>query len=147
MEHRILGKTGYSVSILGFGGIAVEGMEAAEAANIVAEAVNEGINYFDVAPSYGNAQYVLGPALEPHRKNVYLACKTEKRTAKEAKNALEESLKALKTEYFDNYQLHALDDAAEIETVFAQGGMPAKLSDSDLEMIRRAAAEIKETIF
>ncbi len=122
MEHRILGKTGYSVSIITFGGIVVDKMEAAEAAQTVAEAVERGINYFDVAPTYGRAQYILGPALEPYRKNVYLACKTNKRTAKESRFELEESLKALKTDYFDNYQLHGLDKPEEIETVFAPGG-------------------------
>ena len=122
MERRILGKTGFSVSILTFGGIVVDGMEAAEASQIVAEAVDRGINYFDVAPSYGNAQYVLGPALQPHRKQVYLACKTNARGAAESRAELEESLRALKTDYFDNYQLHGLDDPAEIEQVFGPGG-------------------------
>lgn len=117
-----MGKTGYSVGIITFGGIVVRDMEAAEAAGVVAEAVGRGVNYFDVAPSYGNAQYVLGPALEPHRRSVYLACKTGKRNAKEAKEQLLESLKALKTDYFDNYQLHGLDKPEEIEEVFAPGG-------------------------
>jgi predicted aldo/keto reductase-like oxidoreductase len=122
MEQRILGKTGLSVSIITFGGIVVDGMEEKEASAIVSEAVRQGVNYFDVAPAYGNAQYVLGPALKPYRNNVYLACKTQKRTAKEARMELEESFRALKTDYFDNYQMHALDNPDEIEQVFAPGG-------------------------
>ena len=70
MQHRILGKTEYSVSIIAFGGIVVTGMETNSASVIVSEAIDRGVNYFDVAPSYGDAQYVLGPALEPYRKNV-----------------------------------------------------------------------------
>jgi aryl-alcohol dehydrogenase-like predicted oxidoreductase len=122
MDHRILGKTGLTVSILTFGGIVVGGMEAGEASEVVAEAVDSGVLYYDVAPSYGNAQYVLGPALEPHRSKVLLACKTEKRSAKGAREELEESLRALKTDHFDNYQMHALDDPDEIEQAFGPGG-------------------------
>jgi aryl-alcohol dehydrogenase-like predicted oxidoreductase len=46
----------------------------------VAEAVDRGVSYFDVATGYGNAQERLGPALAPYRKNCFLACKTEGRT-------------------------------------------------------------------
>lgn len=52
MEKRILGKTGEKLSIIGFGGIVVSGMEQAKANNIVADAIDRGINYFDVAPTY-----------------------------------------------------------------------------------------------
>ena len=58
----------------------------------VAEAVDRGINYFDVAPSYGNAEDMLGPALEPHRKGVFLACKTQGRTKEAATAELESEL-------------------------------------------------------
>jgi aryl-alcohol dehydrogenase-like predicted oxidoreductase len=63
MQTRILGKTWFEVSIITFGGIVVDGVEASEASCIVAESVNQGVNYFDVGPAYGNAQYILGPAL------------------------------------------------------------------------------------
>lgn len=122
MEKRILGKTGFEISILGFGGIIVDQTEQQTADKFVTEAIDWGINYFDVAPSYGNAQYILGPALAPYRKKVYLACKTEKRDAKCSLEQLHESFKALKTDYFDVYQLHGLDDPEEIKTVFAPGG-------------------------
>ena len=58
-----------------------------ESSNIVAEAVDRGINYFDVAPSYGNAQERLGPALAPYRKNCFLACKTEGRMKDDSRTA------------------------------------------------------------
>ena len=44
--------------------------------NLVKLAIDSGINYFDVAPTYGDAEIKLGPALEPYRKDVFLACKT-----------------------------------------------------------------------
>ena len=122
MEKRILGKTDFEVSILGFGGIIVDQMEQRDANNAVSEVIDWGINYFDVAPTYGKAQYILGPALAPYRNTVYLACKTEKRDAKGSEEQLHESLKALKTDYFDIYQFHGLDNPDEIKTVFASGG-------------------------
>ena len=59
MYYRVLGKTGIQASVVAFGGILVNGMPQDEAARAVAAAVDRGVNYFDVAPSYGNAQYVL----------------------------------------------------------------------------------------
>jgi predicted aldo/keto reductase-like oxidoreductase len=92
-----------------------------EAARVVADAVERGINYFDVAPSYGNAQNILGPALEPYRSGVYLACKTEVRTKKEALEALQNSFKLLRTDYFDVYQMHGVRPD-EVDTILGPGG-------------------------
>lgn len=122
MEKRILGKTGAEVSVFGFGGIVVASMEQDEANRTVAEAVDRGVNYFDVAPSYGDAEDRLGPALQPYRTRVTLACKTAKRTRKEAADELRQSLQKLRTDHFDVYQLHALDKRDEIETALGPGG-------------------------
>ncbi len=122
MVYNKLGKTEINVSLWGFGGIVVDQADAKTAAESVAFAVDNGVNIFDVAPSYGQAQYILGPALEPYRAKVTLTCKTGKRDATGAKEELLESLKALRTDYFDVYQFHALDDPSEIEQVFAPGG-------------------------
>lgn len=122
MLYRTLGKTGIKASVVAFGSIVVMNNEPQQASLAVSQAIDDGINYFDVAPSYGNAQYKLGPALKPYRKDVFLACKTQKRSAKDAEAELNESLKALETDYFDLYQLHALDAPDELEQVFAPGG-------------------------
>ena len=60
MERREYGSTGEQLSIIGFGGILVSQTEPAEAAALVREAVARGVNYFDVAPSYSNAEERLG---------------------------------------------------------------------------------------
>jgi len=65
LPKRPLGKTGIELSIIGFGGIVVMNEQQDKADKIVAESVEAGINYFDVAPSYGNAEEILGPALKP----------------------------------------------------------------------------------
>jgi len=122
IARRTLGKTGEQLSIIGFGGIVVMNETTGEASNVVAEAVDRGINYFDVAPSYGNAQERLGPALAPYRKNCFLACKTEGRTKDHSREQLEESLRLLKTDHVDLYQFHALTKMAELDKVLGPGG-------------------------
>lgn len=88
----------------------------------VSKAIDRGINYFDVAPQYGNAQEKLGPALKPYRKDVFLACKTLMRTRKEASLELNDSLKKLKTDYFDLYQFHCIATLEEVDKISAPGG-------------------------
>ncbi len=123
LARRPYGRARLPLSIVGFGGIVVMNATPEHAAQTVARAVERGVNYFDVAPSYGNAEERLGPALAPYRKNCFLACKTGKRDAAGARAELEASLAALKTDYFDLYQLHALTDLAkDVDAVFAQGG-------------------------
>lgn len=122
MQKRKYGNTGEELSIIGFGGIIVTNEEQKDADNYVAEAIDTGINYFDVAPSYGNAEEKLGPALVGKRNGIFLACKTEKRTGGEAEAALNRSLKNLKTDYFDLYQLHAMTTMEDVNTVFGPGG-------------------------
>jgi len=122
IPRRTLGKTGEQLSIIGFGGIVVMDEQTGAAANIVAEAVDRGINYFDVAPSYGNAQERLGPALAPYRKNCFLACKTEGRAKDDSRKQLEESLRLLKTDHVDLYQFHALTKMTELDKVLGPGG-------------------------
>ena len=122
MEKRAYGNTGEQLSMIGFGGILVMNAEPEAAAHIVAEAVDRGINYFDVAPSYGNAEERLGPALEPYRDRVFLACKTGKRTRDEAAAELRDLLQRLRTDHFDLYQLHGLTTREELEQAFAPGG-------------------------
>jgi predicted aldo/keto reductase-like oxidoreductase len=122
LERRALGKTGEKLSVIGFGGIVVTNVNAEEASRSVGRAIDAGINYFDVAPSYGNAEDMLGPALEPYRKDVFLACKTQERTRDGALAELEQSLKKLRTDHFDLYQHHAVTKRADVETILGPGG-------------------------
>lgn len=122
IEKRSLGKTGEKLSMLGFGGIVVMDATPQEASSRVSEAIDYGINYFDVAPSYGDAEIKLGPALQPYRKDVFLACKTTERSKEGARKELEQSLKRLKTDHFDLYQLHAVTTLDDVKQIFAPGG-------------------------
>lgn len=123
MEKRKLGRTGEKLSMVGFGAILVSNVEPEEAKQFVTEAVEErGINYFDVAPSYGNAEERLGPALEPYRDSVFLACKTGEREAKGAEEELHRSLELLRTDHFDLYQFHGVTKVEEVDTIMGPGG-------------------------
>lgn len=112
------------LSVIGFGGIVVMNADPADAARIVAESYEKGINYYDVAPGYGDAEIKLGPALAPYRKNCFLACKTAKRDRKEGEEEFLRSLDRLQTDYFDLYQLHAITEVdKDVDAVFAPGGV------------------------
>lgn len=123
LPRRVLGKTGQKLSIIGLGGMVISGLEQAEANAVVARSVEKGINYFDVSPEYGDSELKLGPALKPFRKDVFLACKTSKRDKEGAEKELHRSLKRLKTDHFDLYQFHNLDDPIDdVEVAFSKDG-------------------------
>lgn len=135
IEKRSLGRTGEMLSMIGFGGIVVMDATPEQASERVKQAIDYGINYFDVAPSYGDAELKLGSALEPYRKSIFLACKTGKRTKSESRTELEQSLKNLRTDHFDLYQLHAVTNLKDVDTIFASGGA--------IETFKEAKAEGK----
>ena len=112
------------LSIICFGGIVVCSVSQKEADRYVAEAIDMGINYFDVAPSYfeGEAEIKLGNALQPWRKGVFLACKTTRRDAAGARAELETSLKRAHTDHFDLYQFHAVTTLDEVSQILGPGG-------------------------
>jgi len=137
MEKRPYGKTGIELSVIGFGGILVADETPEEASRLVAQAIDWGINYFDVAPTYGNAEERLGPALEPYRKDVFRACKSQKRSAGDVQAELDESLDLLRTDYFDLYQLHAVTTDEDVQQILAPGGaLETLVSARDAGVVR-----------
>ncbi len=122
MEKRKLGGTGRELSVAGFGGIIVMDETPEDSVRFVKEAIRRGVNYFDVAPTYGNAEERLGPALEPYRKDVFLACKTAERKREDARKDLKGSLERLRTDHVDLYQLHGVVKMSEVDTITAGGG-------------------------
>jgi len=122
LPRRPYGKEGVELSVIGFGGIVVKDMGPERARRVVAEAVERGVNYFDVAPTYGNAEETLGPALAPFREEVFLACKTTQRSRESAAAELEASLRRLRTDHFDLYQFHGVNEPGEADTICGAGG-------------------------
>jgi aryl-alcohol dehydrogenase-like predicted oxidoreductase len=133
VQQREYGNTGEKLSVIGFGGLVVSSVSTTHASDDVSWAIDHGINYFDVAPSYGNAQEMLGPALAPYRNDVFLACKTKYRDGKTAREDLENSLRLMQTDHFDLYQMHAMTTQADFDQATAPGGV--------LEVISKARDE------
>lgn len=117
-------KDGVSLSIIGCGGIVFVGRDQKAANEEVARSIDRGVNYFDVAPSYGKgeAERRLGHALKPYRDKVFLAEKTGKRDADSARIELEKSLKTLQTDHFDLYQFHAVTTMEQVDQLLGVGG-------------------------
>jgi predicted aldo/keto reductase-like oxidoreductase len=111
LPRRVLGRTGQKLSVVGFPGLALIHYDQAECTAALHSAWERGVNYYDVAPAYGNGQCEtkMGIGLEGlDRSSYFLACKTKKRDKAGAREELEQSLKLLKTDHFDLYQLHHL---------------------------------------
>jgi aryl-alcohol dehydrogenase-like predicted oxidoreductase len=123
MQYRRFGKTGFDISAVAYGGIV--SMEDGQSASdrYVAWAIDQGVNYFDVAPSYGDAEEKLGNSLKPYRSSVHLACKTAQRLRADAEKELLRSQQLLHTDHFDVYQLHAIASMQDVETAFGPGGV------------------------
>ena len=122
---RVFGKTGQKVTIIGQAGGRFPLLpDKEEARAIVRRAYELGITYFDNAAGYwgGRSEEVYGDVLPPYRKHVFLTTKSTKRTRKEAEEELHQSLKRLKTDYLDLWQIHSVGEMEEVDRIFAPGG-------------------------
>jgi predicted aldo/keto reductase-like oxidoreductase len=122
MDRRRLGKTDMEVSVVGFGGIPIQGVSAAEAERIVRHALDRGVDFFDSARAYTNSEKKLGMALSGRRHGVFLASKALSRTADSMRAELETSLRNLRTDYIDLYQVHSVGSLEQLEKILAPGG-------------------------
>ena len=128
MPLRPLGRTGWKVSVVGFSGLGLRNYKDEEQQVCTAEirkAFDRGLNYYDVAPAYGKGvcEKRMGIGLEAiERSRYFLACKTKRRDAQGCREELEGSLKLLKTDYFDVYQLHHLVTRDDVKTALGPGG-------------------------
>ena len=138
MKYRKLGRTGLDVSAVSYGGIVSAGVyegvrypELGQDASdrFVGYAIDHGVNYFDVAPSYGNAQAQMGRSLIPYRSRVHLACKTLRRDRAGAEAELRATLNELHTDCLDVYQLHGISSMDDVDAAFAPGGVMELMRD------------------
>ena len=122
---RVFGKTGARVTIIGqAGGRFPLLADKEDARQIVRRAYDLGVNYFDCAAAYwsGQSEEVFGDVLKDHRKDVFLTTKSARRTRREAEAELDLSLKRLKTDYLDLWQMHSLNEKDEVARIFGPGG-------------------------
>jgi len=123
LPRRPLGRTGIPVTLFGLGG---EGIlrthgETKAAVRVIHRALDNGANYFDTAPAYASRLDYYGSGLGERRRDVFLASKTAVRSRDGSLKVLDESLKRLRTDRLDLWQLHDLRTAAELKEIFGKG--------------------------
>ncbi len=121
MQYRILGKTGLKVSQLGFGGIPIQRIDAEGTKVLMQKLMDAGVNYIDTARGYTVSEEYLGFALEGIRDRFVLATKSMARDKEGMAKDVQISLKNLRTDYIDLYQIHN-PSMAQFEQVIAPGG-------------------------
>lgn len=121
MEYKVLGKTGLKISTLGFGGIPIQRIDAEGTKKLIYRLKDAGINYIDTARGYTVSEEYLGYALEGIREHFVLATKSTSRTKEEMAKDIDISLKNLRTDYIDLYQIHN-PTKGDLEKVQAPGG-------------------------
>jgi predicted aldo/keto reductase-like oxidoreductase len=121
----VFGKTGVKLTIVGQGGSRMDLQpDLGSARKFVRHVYDLGINYFDCAHAYwgGRAEEAYGGVLPEVRKDVFITTKSGKRTRAEAEKELEISLKRLRTDYVDLWQMHDVRTEEEIEKIFGPNG-------------------------
>lgn len=139
LPTRPLGRTRREVTLFGLGGEGVlrtHGREA-EAVRVIQRALDQGVTYCDTAPAYAGSMDYYGAALGERRKQVFLASKTHERTRDGALRLLDDSLRRLRTDHLDLWQLHDLRTQDDLERIFARGGaLEALLEARDYGRVR-----------
>ena len=121
MEYRILGKTGLKISRMGFGGIPIQRIDEEGTRALMHKLVEAGINYIDTARNYTVSEQYLGYGLEGIRDKFILATKSMGRTKEAMAADIEISLKNLRTDYIDLYQIHN-PSMEQLDQVIGPGG-------------------------
>ena len=129
MQYRILGKTGLRISRMGFGGIPIQRIDAEGTAQLMRWLSDRGVNYIDTARGYTVSEEYLGEALEGIREKFVIATKSMARTKEAMAADIDISLKNLRTDYIDLYQIHNATPA-DVEKVIAPGGALEALQEA-----------------
>lgn len=121
---RALGRTGQKLTIIGQGGARVGMVPFEESKAEVRRAYDLGINYFDMARAYadGHAEEVYGAVIPEFRKEIFLTTKSGQRTRQGAEADLETSLRTMRTDHLDLWQMHMVSTMRDVERIFAPGG-------------------------
>jgi aryl-alcohol dehydrogenase-like predicted oxidoreductase len=138
VKTRKLGRINFEPTIITLGGCGPGYVSQSEADVAVKMALDEyGLNMFDVAPSYGDAEVRLNPWIRKYREQMFLAEKTIERTREGAMNELQRSLKQTGANYFDLYQFHAVGSTGELDQILGNGGAMEALKEAqDVGLIK-----------
>ena len=124
LPRRMLGRTGHEATLFSLGG---EGIlrthgRMAEAIQVIHRALDQGVNYCDTAPAYDESLDYYGAALGERRREIFLASKTHERTRDSSLRLLAESLRRLRTDHLDLWQLHDLRTQEDLSRIFGKDG-------------------------
>jgi aryl-alcohol dehydrogenase-like predicted oxidoreductase len=124
MQKRTLGKTGVEVTLIGLGG---EGILRTfgydhEACALINRALDLGLNYFESARAYSGSESYYGKALRERRQEIFLTSKSHARDRKGALEHLHETLKNMKTDHLDLWQVHDVRTDDDVREIFGSGG-------------------------
>ena len=135
LPTRSLGQTGHNATLFALGGEGVLRTHGYidEAVSVIHRALDLGVNYFDTAPAYAGSMDYYGAALGDRRREIFLASKTHDRTRDGSLRLLDDSLRRLRTDYLDLWQLHDLRTQQDLEQIFGRDGA--------LEALRQARDE------
>ena len=122
IEQRPFGRTGHLSSAVLFGGAALGRVDQATADRVLDVLLEHGVNHIDTAPSYGDSELRIGPWMDRHRDDFFLATKTRERDYDGARRDIQNSLERLRTDRIDLLQLHALVHPDQWERALSPGG-------------------------
>lgn len=123
MEKRTLGKTGFNISVIGFGGIPMQQLNQEKSDELIKTCIEQGINFIDTARGYTVSEELIGNSLKKlNTKGIYVATKTMGRTYEAAKKDFEISYKNLGLETIDLYQFHNISKKEDYDIVMGENG-------------------------
>lgn len=124
VQKRILGKTGWELSVISFGGIKLPRISQKESGVLLNKAIDGGINFVDTADCYGDSEEKIGLALRGRREELYLSTKIDERDAVGVREKLERCLQRLRTDRIDLVFFHDVR-GSEYDRIFNSGGLEA----------------------
>jgi predicted aldo/keto reductase-like oxidoreductase len=145
MEKRVLGRTGWNVSTIGFGGIKLPRISQRECDVLLNRALDLGINLVDTADCYGDSEEKIGRSLGKRRKPFYLSTKIDERDQAGVSKKLERSLKRLKTDWIDLVFFHDVR-GSEYQAIFDTGGLKALEGAKKQGKIREIGISIHHSV-
>ena len=123
MQKLRLGRTGLEVTKLGLGGVQLAKISTDEAIRVVTTGLDLGVSFLETARGYWDSEEKIGKAIKSRRDKVVIASKAGAKSAEEIQQRIEESLKALDTDYIDLYQYHGCDTKEAYGHITKAGGV------------------------
>ncbi|MBN1157726.1 aldo/keto reductase [Candidatus Woesearchaeota archaeon] len=133
MEFRELGRTGLRVSSIGFGGIPIQQVAVTQAKKILNHALDKGINFFDTARVYSDSENKFGCVLGRRRDECIISTRAKVYSREEMEKEIQTSLRNLKTDFIDLYEIHTLKNQEQLKFVLSDRGAMAALKEAQAD--------------